>query len=169
MRAKRMQVERGIPGSIDYPDSADNRMPDIRDTEGAGSVFIATDLSVSLTVSDLDASVAWYRDALGFQVERRFEREGKTFATRMSAGAVLLLLTQDNGARGTSRVKGEGLSLRFTTTQDIDAIAERIQARGHSLEAPPFDAFGMRAFRVRDPDGFLLVISSEAPDHRTRQ
>ena len=79
----------------------------------------------------------------------------------MSAGPVLLLLTQDNGARGAGRVKGEGLSLRFTTRQSVDAVAERIQARGHTLEAPPFDAFGMRAFRVRDPDGFLLVISSE--------
>lgn len=137
-------------------------MNDIRDTESAGSTFIATDLSVSLTVGDLEASVAWYRDVLGFQVERRFEREGKAFATRMSAGSVLLLLTQDNGARGAERVKGEGLSLRFTTRQDVDLIADRIRARGHNLEAPPFDAFGMRAFRVRDPDGFLLVISSGA-------
>jgi catechol 2,3-dioxygenase-like lactoylglutathione lyase family enzyme len=131
------------------------------------SAFVAIDLSVSLTVSDLTASVAWYRDVLGFAVERQFEREGKAFATRISAGSVLLLLTQDNGARGTGRVKGEGLSLRFTTRQSVDEVAARIQTSGHVLEAPPFDAFGMRAFRVRDPDGFLLVISSEAAGPRT--
>ena len=123
--------------------------------------FIATDLSASLTASDLEVSVAWYRDVLGFAVDRRFEREGKTFAARLSAGPVLLLVTQDNGARGSGRVKGEGLSLRFTTQQNVDALAAKIQASGQTLEAPPFEAFGMRAFRVRDPDGFLLVISSE--------
>jgi glyoxylase I family protein len=135
-------------------------MDDIRNSEDAGSSFVATDLSVSLTVSDLDASVAWYRDVLGFHVARRFERDGKAFAARLSAGQVLLLITQDNGARGAGRVKGEGLSLRFTTQQDVDALAERVQAGGYTLESPPFEAFGMRAFRVRDPDGFLLVISS---------
>jgi catechol 2,3-dioxygenase-like lactoylglutathione lyase family enzyme len=132
-----------------------------RSTEHAGSPFVATDLSVSLTVNDLGASVAWYRDVLGFSVERNFEREGKAFATRLSAGPVLLLLTQDNGTRGAERAKGEGLSLRFTTKQSVDAVADRIQALGYPLESPPFDGFGMRAFRVRDPDGFLLVISSE--------
>jgi catechol 2,3-dioxygenase-like lactoylglutathione lyase family enzyme len=132
------------------------------------SEFVATDLSVSLTVSDLEASVAWYRDVVGFAVERQFEREGKAFATRLSAGPVLLLLTQDNGARGAARVKGEGLSLRFTTRQSVDAVADRIRAAGHTLEAPPFEAFGMRAFRVRDPDGFLLVISSEPATTESR-
>lgn len=143
-------------------------MTETRNTEDGGSSFVATDLSVSLTVSDLSPSVAWYRDVIGFAVERQFEREGKAFATRMSAGPVLLLLTQDNGARGAVRVKGEGLSLRFTTRQSVDAVADRIQAQGYTLESPPFDAFGMRAFRVRDPDGFLLVISSEPATTESR-
>ena len=141
---------------------------DLQSTEDARSSFIATDLSVSLTVRDLAASVAWYRDVLGFQVARQFEREGKPFAARLAAGPVLLLVTQDNGERGGERVKGEGLSLRFTTAQSVDELAERIQARGHSLEAAPFDAWGMRAFRVRDPDGFLLVISSQPPTTESR-
>lgn len=137
-------------------------MTDPPTPEHAEASFVATDLSVSLTVSDLQASIAWYRDVLGFAVERHFEREGKAFATRLSAGPVLLLLTQDNGARGAGRVKGEGLSLRFTTRQSVDAVADRMQRQGYPLESPPFDGFGMRAFRVRDPDGFLLVISSES-------
>jgi catechol 2,3-dioxygenase-like lactoylglutathione lyase family enzyme len=143
-------------------------MNETRSTGDVGSSFVATDLSVSLTVSDLSASVAWYRDVIGFVVERHFEREGKAFATRMSAGPVLLLLTQDNGARGAGRVKGDGLSLRFTTRQSVDAVADRVQAQGYPLESPPFDGFGMRAFRVRDPDGFLLVISSEAATTASR-
>ena len=146
-----------------------NRMNDIRGLgDAASSPFVATGLSVSLTVSDLGASVAWYRDVIGFEVERQFEREGKAFAARLRAGPVALLVTQDDGARGPGRAKGEGLSLRFTTEQSVDALADRAKARGVTLESEPFEAWGMRAFRVRDPDGFLLVISSEAPEARTR-
>lgn len=144
----------------------------MNDIHGSGDAapypFVATGVSVSLTVSDLGASVAWYREVIGFEVERQFEREGKPFAARLRAGPAALLITKDDGARGPGRVKGEGLSLRFTTEQDVDALADRVRKRGVALESEPFDAWGMRAFRVRDPDGFLLVISSEAPEPRTR-
>lgn len=123
--------------------------------------FNATTLSASLTVSDLKKSLAWYRDVLGFTVTREFERDGKLFAVSLRAGVVPFLITQDDGSKGLDRVKGEGLSLRLTTAQNIDELAKRIQAHGGTLESPPADAWGARVFRLRDPDGFKLVISSE--------
>jgi predicted enzyme related to lactoylglutathione lyase len=121
----------------------------------------ATELSTSLTVNDLEASVAWYRDVLGFVVERSYET-GRMRGTVVRAGSVRFLLTQDDGAKG-DRAKGEGFSLMLTTTQDIDAIARRVTERGGTLDSPPADAFGRRAFRLRDPSGFRLVISSPVP------
>lgn len=123
--------------------------------------FIASSLSASLTVSDLRKSLAWYRDVLGFTVAREFEREGKLFAVSLRAGAVPFLITQDDGAKGTGRVKGDGFSLRLTTAQNIDELANRIKACGGTLDSEPADAWGARVFRLRDPDGFKLVISSE--------
>jgi uncharacterized glyoxalase superfamily protein PhnB len=123
--------------------------------------FTATGLSASLTVDDLAASTAWYRDVLGFTVEREFERDGTPFAARLRAGSVAMLLTQDNGAKGAGRAKGEGFSLQLTTTQDIDALAARAKSHGVTLDTEPTDAWGARVFRLRDPDGFRLVISSE--------
>jgi uncharacterized glyoxalase superfamily protein PhnB len=130
-------------------------------SEAPGNSFEATSLGASLTASDLPASVRWYRDVLGFAVEREFERDGVQFAVRLRAGSVALLLTRDNGARGADRIKGEGFSLRFKTAQNVDDLATRIKERGTTLESEPADAWGARAFRVRDPDGFLFVISSE--------
>jgi catechol 2,3-dioxygenase-like lactoylglutathione lyase family enzyme len=123
--------------------------------------FTATSLGASLTASDLAASVAWYRDVLGFTVEREFERDGVRFAVRMGAGSVALLLTRDDGAKGLDRVKGQGISLQFTTTQNVDDLAARVKAHGVTLDTEPADVWGARVFRVRDPDGFRLVISSE--------
>jgi predicted enzyme related to lactoylglutathione lyase len=122
--------------------------------------FVAQSLEASLTVRDLSASVAWYRDVVGFTVDREYRRDGRPFAVALRAGAVQLLLGQDDGAKGLDRAKGEGFSLQVTTAQDIDEIAARIRARGGALETGPVDVSGKRAFRLRDPDGFRLTISS---------
>ena len=123
--------------------------------------FNANTLSASLTVAALQTSLAWYRDVLGFTVLRTFDRAGTMFAASLRAGAVPILLTQDDGAKGLDRVKGEGISLQLTTAQNIDEVAKRIKERGGTLDAEPVDAWGARVFRLRDPDGFKLVISSE--------
>jgi uncharacterized glyoxalase superfamily protein PhnB len=122
----------------------------------------AQSLQASLTVADVRQSRDWYRDVLGFTVDREFEREGRMFAASMRAGDIRLLVTQDDGAKG-ARVKGEGFSLQITTPQDIDAIAGHAKRAGATLDTEPMDAWGVRVFRLRDPDGFRLVISSPRP------
>ena len=123
----------------------------------------ASALTAAFTVSDLARSVSWYRDVLGFAVAREYAPRGTLIAVALRAGEVELLLTQDNGAQGGDRVKGLGFSLQLTVGRepaDIDALADAIKARGGVLDDEPFDGFGARAFRLRDPDGFRLVFSS---------
>ena len=118
-------------------------------------------LGLSLTATDLQASLAWYRDVVGFAVERPYEREGRMFAVSLRSGNVRLLLTQDDGAKG-DRVKGVGFSFQITTTQDVDAIAAGIKSRGGTLALEPTtNRFGARMMRLNDPDGFTLVISND--------
>ena len=70
--------------------------------------FTATSLGVSLTAKDLPTSVAWYRDVVGFAVDQEYVRDGTLRAVALRAGAVRILLNQDDGGRGWDRVKGEG-------------------------------------------------------------
>jgi uncharacterized glyoxalase superfamily protein PhnB len=56
-----------------------------------------------------------------------------------------------------------GFSLQITTPQDVDAIAARAKAAGAEFDTAPTDAYGVRVFRLRDPDGFKLVVSSPRP------
>lgn len=130
--------------------------------ESAGSPdpLEALGLDASLTVADVRRSANWYRDVLGFVVTREFEREGRLFAVSLRAGVAKVLVTQDDGAKGVDRVKGQGISLQLTTRQDIDAIAQRAKAAGATLDTEPMDAWGVRVFRLRDPDGFRFVVSS---------
>jgi uncharacterized glyoxalase superfamily protein PhnB len=117
-------------------------------------------LDASLTVSDLDRSASWYTTILGFTVDRRHERDGTLMAVSLKAGAVRLLLSQDDGSRGQDRARGEALSLRITTRQDIDALAASIKAQGVALDTEPMSAHGYRVFRLHDPDGFRFTVSS---------
>ena len=121
----------------------------------------ADSLEASLTVKDLQRSLDWYCDVVGFAVDRKHERAGKVIAVSIQAGAVRLLLGQDDGAKGLDRVKGDGFSLQITTRERADDLAARIKERGGVLESEPVDTpWGRRVFRVRDPDGFRLTISS---------
>ena len=135
-------------------------MPNDQTTNETAPPLIAQSLDASLTVADLRRSADWYRNVLRFSVDREFERDGRMFAVSLRAGTIRILLTQDNGARGADRVKGEGFSLQITTAQDIDALAANAKRAGASLDSEPADAWGARVFRLRDPDGFRLVISS---------
>jgi uncharacterized glyoxalase superfamily protein PhnB len=124
-------------------------------------------ISVSLTVNDIEKSLAWYQAALGFEIDRKFEREGKVMAVSLKGGDARLLLGQDDGARGMDRVKGEGFSFQITTNQNIDDLANRIKSHGSTLDTEPADMpWGQRAFRLRDPDGFKMTISSDIPERR---
>lgn len=126
--------------------------------------FRARSLAASFTVNDLTKSLAWYCDVVGFTIDQKYERGGALQAASLKAGEVRILLGQDDGAKGWERSKGVGCSLQISTTQNVDELAARIKERGGTLELEPTDMpWGARVFRVMDPDGFKIAISSERP------
>src|SRR5262245_2142831 len=118
-------------------------------------------LEASLTVKDLERSTSWYTGVLGFVVDQRHEREGRLIAVSLRAGAVRILLTQDDGAKGLDRAKGEGFSLQITIRQSVDAIAAEFKRQGGVLDTEPTTMpWGVRVIRFRDPDGFRFTLST---------
>ncbi len=115
----------------------------------------------AITVNDLGASIAWYRDVMGFVVAREIEHEGQRVGAMISAGSVQFMLGQDDFAKGRDRQKGIGFRLYCVSEQDIDELAAGIKARGGTLDQEPTDQpWGARDLAVSDPDGFKITISS---------
>ena len=115
----------------------------------------------SFTVDDLDKSLAFYRDVLGFTQKDQWMENGAVTGVELVAGSVTFWLGQDDWKKGRGRVKGEGFRLYCGTTQDVDALAARVRSTGTSLADEPRDMeWGGRAFAVRDPDGFLVTIAT---------
>ncbi len=114
----------------------------------------------SFTVSDLQRSVDFYSDVLGFIVDERYtDDRGVLRGVKLKAGICQLGLSQDDWAKGRDRQRGVAVRIWCTTAQDIDALAARVAAGGGRIAQPPTDeAWGGRSLSVDDPDGFHLTI-----------
>jgi catechol 2,3-dioxygenase-like lactoylglutathione lyase family enzyme len=118
----------------------------------------------SFTVSDLERSVQFYTDILGFIVGERFtDDRGVARGVMLKAGTCELGLSQDDWAKGRDRQRGVAVRIWCTTSQDIDALAGRIKANGGKLtDGPKDESWGGRSLAIDDPDGFHLTIYREA-------
>ncbi len=115
----------------------------------------------ALTVSDIETSVSWYRDVMGFIVTDEWTSKGRLGGATLKAGKVEFHLIQDDFARGRRRKKGEGVRLYCSTAQNLDLMAADIKARGGVLAQEPTDRpWGTRDFAVVDPDGFKITITA---------
>jgi uncharacterized glyoxalase superfamily protein PhnB len=120
----------------------------------------AKTVSPSITVDDVARSVAFF-EGLGFMVTERWESEGTLMGVMVRAGDVHIGLSQDDWQKGRDRVKGVGMRLYVTTTQNIDELAARARAAGVALDSEPHDTeWGSRVFDVTEPSGFRLTIAS---------
>jgi uncharacterized glyoxalase superfamily protein PhnB len=123
----------------------------------------ATNLGCSITCKDLQASIRFYRDGIGFEIGETYEHEGKVVAAVVSAGDCRIVLNQDDGKLGWDRIKGQGfyLQINVAAPADVDAAAARIKAAGGKLIDEPADRFwGVRMFQFNDLDGFKLGVST---------
>jgi len=122
---------------------------------------------------DAEASVAFYRDTLGFEVRLDVEYGGMHWITVGPPGqpdtAIVLYppaaspgLTDDE--RQTVKemmAKGTYASINLAT-KDLDGTFERVQAGGAEVVQEPIDQpYGIRDCAFRDPAGNLIRIQQQ--------
>ncbi len=121
----------------------------------------------SLTVDNLQRSLDFFV-GLGFAIEERWEDKGVVLGAMLRAGDARLGLSQDDGKKGSDRVKGLGMRLYIEADDNIDEVAARAKRAGVALTTEPYDTeWGARAFDVKDPSGFVLTIASPATSPAT--
>jgi len=117
--------------------------------------------SPSFTVNDLEKSLGWYRDVLGFGVEETWKSpDGRVMGVSLKAGDVSFMIGQDDWKKGRDRRKGEGFRIYCETKASVDDLAKRIEGKGGRLDSGPTDQpWGVRDISVTDPDGFKITIA----------
>jgi lactoylglutathione lyase len=121
---------------------------------------------VIVYVSDLAASVAFYRDVAG--LEHRFTDAGYA---EFGTGATRFALYERRRAEWlTGQAVRPGPAAEIVlVVEDVDAVAAALRARGVALLGGPVDRpWGHRTVHVADPDGFVVEFAQEIPRARSR-
>jgi catechol 2,3-dioxygenase len=134
-------------------------MTDTDETDGPVVPETARMGRVALTVADLDATVAFYRDVVGLAVQARNERA----ATLGAGGSPVLELLADTDAPTTDRTQA-GLfhtAVRVPDRAALGAALERI-CDGGALDGAS-DHYVSEALYCTDPEGNGVEIYTDRP------
>jgi catechol 2,3-dioxygenase-like lactoylglutathione lyase family enzyme len=111
--------------------------------------------------SSFDASVAFYRDALGWKVAFAYGGKGEPRLACLSSEAVSVVLAEPHPAEDKSKTHGIN-GTRPTLHLCVDDVDERYRAlAGIALFAPERTHWGTRWFVARDPDGNLIAFEQK--------
>jgi catechol 2,3-dioxygenase-like lactoylglutathione lyase family enzyme len=133
--------------------------------QGGGGGAVAPPLRASriiLRVTDLQKSLAFYRDQVGLSVQSATPE----FAVLDGGGGALVMLNQVAAAKPSSGLAA--LTEIVLESTDIMATYERMKTRGVAFRIAPrvVTTDGVRdmlACDFRDPDGHVLSIAGWAP------
>jgi catechol 2,3-dioxygenase-like lactoylglutathione lyase family enzyme len=123
-----------------------------------------------ITVDDVDAALAFYRDALGLEPRGDFGNDGFRWVTLGFPGQPGLEVVLSEPGAGRSPDDADSLNRLLAkgslpgplvfTTDDLDATFERVRASGAEVLQEPIDqAWGPRDCAFRDPAGNHIRIN----------
>ncbi|MFZ0632450.1 MAG: VOC family protein [Acidobacteriaceae bacterium] len=119
-----------------------------------------TAISPCFIVSDVDRTIAFYRDRLGFETTFREPAQNPFFAILLRDGAQLFVKSEANLPPLPNSARHPFMRLdAFVYAPEPDALAEEFLAHGTTFSTPLQDTHdGLRGFEVTDPDGYVLFF-----------
>ena len=112
-----------------------------------------------LHVADMSASLAFYRDGLGFEMPLHWMDEGVLRWCQLKLGGASIMLQAYRPGRVPAETRGVGLSVTFMC-EDALAIWRATRSRGLHAIQRPFVGNGLWVVSFVDPDGYRLDFES---------
>ncbi len=119
---------------------------------------VLTGISPVLLVADLERSVAYYTERLGFDC--RVYGDPPDFATADRDDATILLALAEDSERLVPHWRiVDKMWNAYIRVDDVDAIYAEVQERGAGIDYTIYNApHGFREFGVQDPDGHDIAF-----------
>lgn len=122
-----------------------------------------TGISPVLLASDLERSVAYYRDMLGFQCDVYGDPPDFATATRDEATILLALCDEPERIVPNWRIV-DNIWNAYIRVDDVERIYAEVQERGAGIDYTIYNApSGFREFGVQDPDGHDIAFGQPLP------
>jgi catechol 2,3-dioxygenase-like lactoylglutathione lyase family enzyme len=120
-------------------------------------------LTPNLIVSNVERSIAFYRDVLGFQVEATVPDAAPYVFASVQSGAVEIFLNAPEPAIGEypvfkDRPIGGTLTL-FIEVANIEPVYESLRPRVDVIMPIEKKWYGVTEFAFRDPDGYVITFA----------
>jgi len=112
-----------------------------------------------LYVSDINRSVAFYCDKLGFKLIESYRPEDKLCWCRAARGGSALMLQQTSANSEAGPKRGQGVIFYFLCA-DANAIYAELKLAGLELDPPKVAFYGMNQLSLSDPDGYSLCFQN---------
>ena len=117
-----------------------------------------TGISPVLLISDVERSVEYYRDRLGFEVETYFDPPDFVTARRDDATILMALCPEPERIVPNWKIVHNVWNV-YIRVDDADASYAEVQERGAGIDYTIYDApHGFREFGVQDPDGHDIAF-----------
>ena len=126
-----------------------------------------------LTTDDLDETIAFYRDTLGFEVSATYPEDNPNWCYLKRDESHLMfssldLLDHDHDEHG-NHVEGEnhhhhgptGVWTLYIYPDDVEPLWETLKEQAPVAFPLCETPYGMREFGIRDPNGFMLSFGKE--------
>jgi catechol 2,3-dioxygenase-like lactoylglutathione lyase family enzyme len=107
--------------------------------------------------ADYEASLAFYRDVLGWSVNEAWGGNGTGRGAVLSGGGVKVVLTERSAEAGANGEDDSRPDVHLDI-HDIDARFRALPKGSHVVVEPESTRWGTRWFVVRDPDGNLIAF-----------
>jgi uncharacterized glyoxalase superfamily protein PhnB len=128
-----------------------------------------TDVTPNLIVADLDRSLAFYRDVLGFSLVTTVPDAAPfVFAWMRRDGVSVFLNTvgsiKDEHPELAARPIGGTATIFMTIEAEtaaagVDALFEMVESKARVIMPLKTQFYGMREFGIEDPDGYVIFAA----------
>jgi catechol 2,3-dioxygenase-like lactoylglutathione lyase family enzyme len=108
--------------------------------------------------TDFEASLAFYRDVLGWSVTESWGGQGRGRGVSLSGGGMKVVLAEDTAPGAADQGLGMARPNIHLDIHDIDARFRSLPKGTHVVRSPEETPWGTRWFVVRDPDGNLIAF-----------
>ena len=126
------------------------------------------DMVAILICDDVQASIKFYTDILGFTVTNRLDTVGKSGWASLNNGGVQLMLASPDYIPTPQKSEGRySQAMYYFYPEDVASLHADLSQQGQAVTELTERFYGMREFEMLDPSGHVLVFGQQIKEADT--